>query len=320
MAIPPRDKSFQGLLKDHDFRIALVERRLGGGGSSGGGISKIVEGPGIDITGTGSTADPLVITAEAQSVLSLPAPVTSVGPSSSTVTATAFEDMPGMNAIVLSLTHAMYARIDMQAIIADNTGAYTMLGATVSGATTLSENENGIGGNTSGLTPFGYSAGELAGSKIVLLNAGTNTITLRRRRSAASGTHTTNYSIMHVTPIAWVGQPGAVVDDTGWIALTPINSFVARPGTDAPAYRIKSGIVYLSGHVVRPTAPTALTAAFSLPVGARPRSTFHQRGFDPWDVTFEIQAGGDLLISSPTLRNNTATFGYSIGGITYPKD
>lgn len=45
MAIPPRDKSFQGLLKDHDFRIALVERRLGSGGfggSSGGAIAGLI--------------------------------------------------------------------------------------------------------------------------------------------------------------------------------------------------------------------------------------------------------------------------------------
>jgi hypothetical protein len=254
------------------------------------------------------------------SVPPLPAPVTTVGPGSSTVTSTAFEDMPGTSTIVLTLESPAYARIDMQAIIADNSGTYTMLGATVSGATTIGEAENGMGQSTSGFTPFGYSAGELTGSKVVLLSAGTNTFTLRRRRSAASGTHITNYAFMQVTPIAWVGAPGAVVDDTGWIALTPLNSFEGRPSGDAPKYRIKAGIVYLSGQLVRPTAPTALTVAFTLPVEARPRSAFHVRGFDPWDVTFEIQTGGNVLISSPTLRNNTASFGYAVGGISFPND
>ena len=77
MSMPPIDKTFAGTMKDWLMRLTLVERRLAINGGGGGGSTSITEGPGIDVTGTGSSGDPYVIGIDDDTLLpALPDPWT----------------------------------------------------------------------------------------------------------------------------------------------------------------------------------------------------------------------------------------------------
>jgi hypothetical protein len=64
MPFPPTDKSLEGLLKQTESRLTLVERRVatgGGGGAPSQITGLITAGPGVALTGTGTTATPYII-------------------------------------------------------------------------------------------------------------------------------------------------------------------------------------------------------------------------------------------------------------------
>jgi len=233
----------------------------------------------------------------------LPPPQSVVGPTSFALTSTTFEDVSGISTITINAAYSMYVRIDMSCVLGnDNAASYTMMGVTVSGATTLNE-QDGLGGNVSHNTPFGYSQGELFGAKVVIINAGTNVFTMRRRRSAASGTNAFNYPMMTVTPLFFAGDPGTwAPSDTGWVDLS---AYLVSGVTGSVQGRIKEGDVEIRGTVGTGTQAASSTAydfMTGIPTMWRPttRIGFGSGVNNGWAVTCYVRTDGTAAVN---LRN-----------------
>lgn len=114
-----------------------------------------------------------------------------------------------------------------------------------------------------------------------------------------------------VTWSSWVQVAG----DSGWIVPTLLNDFTNGNGV---AFRKLNGIVYIRGEVIRPTAPTASTAVFTLPAGYRPAYRIYTPSLgNTTSAILRIQANGNVEISSDTAR--TATPGYFLYS-SFPAD
>ena len=138
----------------------------------------------------------------------LPDPLSVEGATVQAVTATAWADLPNANAAVLELIEPCWVQIAHSAWLRSTVGDIR-LSSRVTGATTLAENQLQVGGpNTAwGQVPYqatSSASNQASGSRIVRLNAGTNTIRLRAYISnGAGGTRQANYSTLQVTPIRW---------------------------------------------------------------------------------------------------------------------
>ena len=98
--------------------------------------------------------------------------------------------------------------------------------------------------------------------------------------------------------------------DSGWIAVSTFsNSFTGS----SVAYRKVGGIVYLRGELLRATAPSSSTTAFTLPAGYRPTARLRQLN---WAnavtevVGLTVNTTGNVDILCATVRS--ATPGYHI--------
>lgn len=134
----------------------------------------------------------------------LPVPITSAGAPSQAITATAWADMPNIAPITLTLPQACWVQIAHYGWIASSTGD-TRASSTVSGATTLSELQTEVGGPATvwGIVMYNTTGSAQAmGTRVVRLNAGTNTIKMRAYKNG-TGTHAVNYSALQVTPLRW---------------------------------------------------------------------------------------------------------------------
>lgn len=134
----------------------------------------------------------------------LPAPITVVGADTQAVTATSFADLPNAAALTLVLSRPCWVQITHQARMSTTSGQVIGSSA-VTGATTLSETQAEVGGpsTTWGLVMYATGGGtrQQAGSRVVRLNAGTNTIRLRAYTvGAGSGM---NYAMLQVAPLRW---------------------------------------------------------------------------------------------------------------------
>jgi hypothetical protein len=217
MSLPaPTDKTLGGVIRDTRERLGLVERRLAVAGvtSSSGGISTIREGAGIDITGTGTPADPLVIAAEPATVAPpLPNPITKFPLSDNNPADAAigvWKDIAGC-AVTMTLTRALWVQVDFGAQISGVPTSYGMIGVVATGALNLQPEVDQATGNANrfGLAPFSTSSNfRIHGVKVFLLPVGTTTLTMQNRRSGSTVAGC-DYANMIITPIAWSGAPGA---------------------------------------------------------------------------------------------------------------
>ena len=110
----------------------------------------------------------------------------------------------------------------------------------------------------------------------------------------------------------WTGWT-LVSDDTGWISLVPLlaNSFTA--GTPAPAYRIKNGVVYLTGILYRATAPTAFTVVLNMPAEIQAPTQFRVLGRTDHALEFAITNSIQLKANAAA----TSGIGWALDGISW---
>lgn len=119
-------------------------------------------------------------------------------------------------AATLVLPYACWVQVDFGAQISGSATGYGMIGVNASGALTLLPETDQVSGaiNKYGLTPFATNSNiKQHGQKVLLLPAGTTTLTLQNRKSGTPNP-STDYASMIVTPLAWVGAPGPVAAKT----------------------------------------------------------------------------------------------------------
>lgn len=205
----PRTQS--DFITDTRKRLVSLERQL----SRQGAVDlsqRITEGKGISIVGTGSPADPMVISLIATP--QLPTPLSQVPNStgSTTITGTSWmnvTDMPGLSFGELPL--ALYVRASFSAQISGNASAYTMIGIEASGGLSLGPEygdtwQGGTGTPRFGFAPYAYDtvSHRISGTKDFLLPAGAaTTLRLRCKRNVDSGSNGITYPELQIAPIMW---------------------------------------------------------------------------------------------------------------------
>lgn len=137
----------------------------------------------------------------------VPAPLSSQGPSDQSVSSTSWANVPNSPAITLTLERACWVQISQSAWMISSTGD-VRVSSTVSGATTLAENQLEVGGPATAWGQVLYKASsastdQQSGTRTVRLNAGTNTIQMRAYIVGAGGTRKVNYSTLQVVPLRW---------------------------------------------------------------------------------------------------------------------
>lgn len=138
----------------------------------------------------------------------LPDPLSVQGATVTAITASAWADLPSADPITLNLPQACWVNIVHGAWLVSTVGD-VRFGSSVSGATTLNENQLEVGGPATAWGQVGYTTGtagttQVSGTRFVRLNAGTNTIRLRAyRANGTTGTRQVNYSTLQVAPVRW---------------------------------------------------------------------------------------------------------------------
>lgn len=137
----------------------------------------------------------------------LPNPITVAGAEIQTVAATAWADLPNIAPATLELERACWVQITHLGRLMSNTGQLSA-SSRVSGATTVSEMQAEVGGPATvyGLVMYATGGGtrQQMGSRIVRLNAGTNTIQMRAYRTGGTTAgNAVNYSAIQVAPLRW---------------------------------------------------------------------------------------------------------------------
>lgn len=128
---------------------------------------------------------------------------------------TGWVDVPGC-AITYTLPYPMWVDVEFAAqITTTNVATYGMIGVVATGALTLTpEQDQATGANPRwGNTPFSLSTQNVAthGTKLILLPAGTTTLTMQMRRSTTANDVYATYPTLNVTPLSWVGAAGASI-------------------------------------------------------------------------------------------------------------
>lgn len=136
----------------------------------------------------------------------VPAPKSAIHGAAVAISATAWADTPSIPAITLTLERPCWVLITHAAWMVSTSGD-TRYSSAVSGATTLSETQLEVGGPASGWGQVLFADSttgtrQSSGSRVVRLNAGTNTIKARAYRSGG-GTHAANYPTLQVSPLYW---------------------------------------------------------------------------------------------------------------------
>ncbi len=86
---------------------------------------------------------------------------------------------------------------------------------------------------------------------------------------------------------------GITTADTGWNVITPASGWSQSNGLFAPKYRVKSGIVYLRGHLVPEVGAPAVIC--TLPVAARPGLAYlHADGSSFGGFDYAIYPNGNI--------------------------
>jgi hypothetical protein len=136
----------------------------------------------------------------------VPNPINIVGNPVQAVTATGWADLPGIGAATLVLSSAAWVQITVGAWVVA-TGGSTRVSANVTGATTLGETQLEVGGVTTGWGQVLYAdnttgSRQASATRIVRLNAGSNTIRVRAYQSG-TGSNSSNYTTLTVAPLYW---------------------------------------------------------------------------------------------------------------------
>lgn len=110
-------------------------------------------------------------------------------------------------------------------------------------------------------------------------------------------------------------------EDTGWITLSPQNSFTANPD-NIPQYRRIGNQVWLRGDFNRSAAPSSVTTAATLPAGFRPASSLSVTTtiFNYPDAPAQIGVNSTGTITVLCAHARPSGIGYRIGGITFLVD
>lgn len=137
----------------------------------------------------------------------LPAPVSVKGNNTQAVTATSWADLPNIAAATLNLPQACWVQITVGAWVVATAGD-VRISANVTGATTLGESQIEVGGDSSSWGQVMYAAADTGtrhatSTRVVRLNAGTNTIRVRAYRTSTGGTVGSNYTTLQVAPLYW---------------------------------------------------------------------------------------------------------------------
>jgi hypothetical protein len=336
MAMPPLDKSLQGLLKDHDFRLALLERRLGGGGTGGGGGSTpnrlggptgdlVTLGPGVDLNTVRATgwyiqnpsanatlalnypvarsghlevsgsvdANDYVLQTYTEYLTNqvgqpprewrrtyyngtwqpwtlttappLPAPIRYATGTVHTVTSTTVFGaiLPGTAQQSMTIDRPLWVLITYGGWVIASAGE-TRGGVAVGGATALAPHLNQSGDAVWGQVLLGTAtvaatgSSQVTGTKLVLLNPGTNTFQLEAYLATA-GTHQWNYPVLEVTPLSWADVPVPVKPTNG--ALTRRASIAAQNVLTTPVTILYGESQSNSGHFTYNATTGAFTCA-----------------------------------------------------------
>lgn len=257
----PRD--FREFVVDTRKRITALERRqvsLGGTDLSG----LITAGSGIDITGTGTTGDPLVISSTFVGPAPLPPPLTIFRTADSyNVTSTT---LFGQTLFTGSITveYPLWVTLDYAGWL--NTAASTDVraGVALSGATTLAAQidqatSGSVWGDILYLNVTGTSY-QLAATKTVLLNPGTTTFSYVAYRTG-SGTTAVNYPTLQVVPVAWSGAPGVVTPFVASFRATARNA--TNPSITGSVWSLISNLTNVERNIgFTSWASNALTIAY----------------------------------------------------------
>lgn len=133
----------------------------------------------------------------------LPDPIRSMGITggSTIITATAWAVIPSLSPITLVLPAPAWVDLRLGSWLGASTGN-VRAGISVSGATTITEDESGQWGNVMYAQDLNGPASGAWIGKARLLNAGTNIITARAYK-AATGTCVANYPILEAFPLRW---------------------------------------------------------------------------------------------------------------------
>lgn len=136
----------------------------------------------------------------------VPAPKSALFNGNVTVTATSWANLPSIPAVTLTLEKPCWVLITHGGRLLAGTGAI-VFSSNVSGATTLGETQLEVGGTAGGFGQVPYGDGststrQSSGTRVVRLNAGTNTIRARGYR-VGSGTQQVNYPTIQVAPLYW---------------------------------------------------------------------------------------------------------------------
>lgn len=233
-------------------RLVALERRQIGAGGGGGGGANIIEGPGIDITGSGSSGSPYVISADAPA---LPDPQATSNANAFTLTAAngVWQDIPGLNILTITPPRDLWVRVDFTAMTFASTG-YTAIGVawSANGGAYSSPPTDEMTANANGFgqSPFNVvreSATGITGNKMMKLTAGTvYAFKMQTMRSASTGSQQANYAIMRVVPMYWVNTPVPVRVTSG--ALTRRSSSVVQNVTTSSVSVVYGTSEVNSGH------------------------------------------------------------------------
>lgn len=216
-----RPNTFDEYIRITNKRIVSLERDLYRSGAIDL-TNRILAGPGIDITGTGTIGDPMIIATEGVIAEAFPDPIRYGSGSSHTVAATAWGTiLPGTVAQSMSVNQPLWVLVTLGAWLISSAGE-TRGGVTLSGATVLSPPQTA---QSSALPVWGQTlltqvqdtstgSGQRTLQRLLLLNAGTTTFQIEAYLVTA-GTHQMNYPTLEVIPLAWAGVPAPIPVSVG---------------------------------------------------------------------------------------------------------
>lgn len=307
------DRTPEGFFRSINQRLISLERRLGG--SSSGGSTSLAEGPGIDITGLGTSGSPYVISADAPV---LPAPQQTANSSAFTVTASpsAWQDIINLSILTITPQRDLWVRVDFTAMTFATAG-YTAIGVAYSvngGAYSIPQDDAVAGVGVFGQSPFNVvrdSATGQTGLRMLKLTAGsTYAFKMQAMRSSATGSQQANYAFMRLIPMYWADVPVPVRVTTGALTrrLSAANQAVSTTGITI----LYGTAVSDSGHFTY----NATTGAFTCVIPGTYRITANV-GFSTATASFALvnmRLNGANLSSVIAQRSTTLQVGATLTG------
>jgi hypothetical protein len=253
----------------------------------------------------------------------MPSPVQTIGPPTNIITQVSptFVPLPNPCTASITLSRAAMVRVDA--------GCWLAISGSQTGGVDVRAKVVGYGATTSDYGQWGevMYAGVAASvtyggqhwtSRVVACNAGTTTFEIYSFKTGSTGQMNVNYTILGLTPLYWIGQPGAYSApvEPGWTAPTLLNSWVNyAAGHRQAAYRRKlDGTVEIRGLVKLGTLNTPI---MTLPYAPLEQEIFHCRS-NTASCRVDMFANGNLQVVSYDTGGTNAFV--SLAGIHFQAD